>query len=234
MRCLLHGFTQSPRSWDRVLELLAGPSLRPALLGHGAPVVLETFDAEVDRLASLLEEPVHLVGYSLGARLALGLLARHPSRVRSAVLIGCHPGLESDREREERVVSDERWARVAIDRGIEAFVSEWEKQPLLGGDPASVAAQREVRLAHSPAGLAAALRVLGLGRMPSRWSALSAAACPVAMVVGERDVKFRQIAESVRRRADVRVHVVEGAGHNVVMDAPAALAEIVRSVEAST
>ena len=81
---LLHGFTGSPASWDGVLALLPERrTLRPALLGHGAPPPeATTFAGEIARLAALLpDEPVHLAGYSLGARMALSLALAHPERI---------------------------------------------------------------------------------------------------------------------------------------------------------
>src|SRR5437660_1337416 len=99
---LLHGFTGSPDSWSEVVSHLFDRGDRvilcPALLGHGPPqeTPVADFAAEVARLHDLLDEgPYHLAGYSLGARVALGLLCRFPARFCRATLIGCHPGLRS-------------------------------------------------------------------------------------------------------------------------------------------
>jgi pimeloyl-ACP methyl ester carboxylesterase len=47
----------------------------------------------------------------------------------------------------------------------------------------------------------------------------------VTLVVGERDRKFRAIAERMRERlVDAAVVVVPGAGHAVALEAPAAVA----------
>ena len=82
----LHGFTGSPQCWDDVIEALGKPSrvLCPTLLGHNQgppPASITSFEAEVDRIATMVLHAgltgAHLVGYSLGARLGLGLLVRH-------------------------------------------------------------------------------------------------------------------------------------------------------------
>ena len=97
---LVHGFTGSPTSWEAVVARL--PSdwtvIAPALVGHrGGPVgdPGRGFEAEVDRLAEWVRartsEPSHLVGYSLGARLGLGMLVRHPAQFARATLIGTNP-----------------------------------------------------------------------------------------------------------------------------------------------
>ena len=50
---------------------------------------------------------------------------------------------------------------------------------------------------------------------------------PVELVVGERDEKFRAIAERMAERLpDARLHVVEGAGHAVHLERPDAVAEL--------
>src|SRR4029077_15510464 len=104
-----HGFTGSPRSWDFLPDRRALPRIVPALVGHSgseAGSEVNGFEDEVDRLASLTpERGVHAVGYSLGARLALGLALRHPARVTRLTLISCHPGLHSTAERAARRAS---------------------------------------------------------------------------------------------------------------------------------
>jgi pimeloyl-ACP methyl ester carboxylesterase len=88
---LLHGFTGAPGAWDAVRAQLPAATVEvPWLIGHGVPEAAPEvcdFEAEVDRLAALLAEPCVVAGYSLGARLGLGLLVRHPEKVRAAVLI---------------------------------------------------------------------------------------------------------------------------------------------------
>src|SRR5882724_11833530 len=89
---LLHGFTGGPFTWDGVVASLRNERrvLRPFLLGHGAETARvdrpdgaeSSFESEVDRIADLVRgaqlRNVHVCGYSLGGRIALGLLARAP------------------------------------------------------------------------------------------------------------------------------------------------------------
>jgi 2-succinyl-6-hydroxy-2,4-cyclohexadiene-1-carboxylate synthase len=236
---LLHGFTGSEASWDAVCAQLAGARvLRPTLLGHGngETARASTFSGEVDRIAGLVRASrfvgAHLVGYSLGARVALGLLVRHPRLFAHATLIGVHPGLDDDAARRHRRAEDEARARVLLDEGVAAFVEEWERHPVLASQralPASLRrARRRIRLGHAPSGLAAALRTVGLGAMPPLSTRLPAVDVPVTLVVGAHDAKFRAIAESMLRLLPrARLRVVPDAGHDVTLERPAALARLI-------
>jgi 2-succinyl-6-hydroxy-2,4-cyclohexadiene-1-carboxylate synthase len=233
---LIHGFTGSPASFAdlgrRLLARRAGLRLfRPALLGHGAPAPggIRRFEQEVDRLASAIVEAnftgSHLCGYSLGARVALGLLARHAHRFSGATLIGVHPGLGSAAERAARVGSDERWCRVLRERGLAAFLGEWQAQPLFATQrelaDSIVNEQRRIRSAHTADGLIRSLRVLGLGQMPDYRGALRNVPIRSRLVVGALDAKFTAIAREIGAASPrLSLDLVPGAGHNVLLEAP--------------
>ena len=75
--------------------------------------------------------------------------------------------------------------------------------------------------------LAAALRGLGTGVMDPLWERLAQLKIPVTLVVGERDEKFRAIAERMATALpDPRVEVVPGAGHAVQLERPDAVAAV--------
>ncbi|MDI3513507.1 MAG: pimeloyl-[acyl-carrier protein] methyl ester esterase [Rhodocyclaceae bacterium] len=87
---LLHGWAMSPAVWAPIRALLADRStLAPALPGHaGAPAApAADIGAWADCLAAQLPAAATVVGWSLGALLALDLAHRHPERVARLVLI---------------------------------------------------------------------------------------------------------------------------------------------------
>jgi 2-succinyl-6-hydroxy-2,4-cyclohexadiene-1-carboxylate synthase len=234
---LLHGFTGSPQSFARVRQLLPAhiDVVAPTLLGHdgsappvGAPDT-GSFEREVDRLLEFCR-PSHsqqcfVCGYSLGARLALGLLARHSRWFRGALLIGVHPGLTDAATRAERIQADERWCRMLEAGDIAAFADAWQCQPLFGTQASLseelLVEQRRTRLGHHPLGLAAALRHLGLGRMPDYRSALTALRIPATLMVGELDAKcFGLCADIAKVSPAVSLLRVAGTGHNIVLERP--------------
>lgn len=249
---LVHGFTGAPSSWDGVAGALGQQSSRPmrllcpAIAGHegahtsgsGAslPSLPATFEQEVDRIARTLPRgTLHLVGYSLGARLALGLLVRHRVRFETATLIGVHPGLQAAAERAARTAADDALADQLERDGIEAFVAAWEALPMWASQralsPARLAAQRAQRLAHNPVRLAHALRTLSLGRMPSWADALPQLDLPITLVVGSADTAFRERAAALSGVLPAARLVVIGderrpIGHNVPLEAPEDLARV--------
>lgn len=236
---LLHGFALGPASWNRVVELLPRGThvIRPALCGHGLDRSARTFEEEVDRIAAVLRDEggrsALLCGYSLGARVALGLLVRHGGMFSRAVLLGVHPGLSTAEERQERASWDDGWADLLEKRGMGAFVDAWERLPIFASQSRLAAevveAQRRARLAMDARGLAVAMRVLGLARMPDWKGALGEVRTPVTLVAGEHDARFCNLARTmVDLMPNAELKVVPGCGHNVVLEDPAAVAALLR------
>jgi 2-succinyl-6-hydroxy-2,4-cyclohexadiene-1-carboxylate synthase len=171
------------------------------------------------------ETPVHLAGYSLGARLALGIAVRHPERVRRLTLIGVHPGLATQAERDERRRSDRRFIELLETCGIEAFVDAWSAQPLFSTQerlPDSVRSARlKERLAHDPKELARSLRVTGLGEMPDFRRYLAGIRLPVTLLTGELDQKFTALSEELSRLLpSARRTIAPDAGHDLLLERP--------------
>jgi pimeloyl-ACP methyl ester carboxylesterase len=129
-------------------------------------------------------------------------------------------GLMSERAARQR--SDAALADRIEQIGVEAFAAEWAELPLWEGQPERVrAAANADRLRNTPGGLAAALRGLGTGALPSLWDRLAELAMPVTLIAGERDAKFREIAERMAERLpDARIELIPGAGHAAHLERP--------------
>ncbi len=194
----LHGFTGSARTWDQLADTLRDQRrvIAPDLLGHGrsdAPTDPSRYalEAQADDLAGLVTAlgavPADVVGYSMGARLALVLALRHPSIVRGLVLESPSTGIADADERARRHAADEILATRLERDGLAAFVDAWEAQPLFASQsvlPDETRARlRSVRLAHDPLGLAASLRGAGQGAMAPLDDHLGTIGCP-ALVHG--------------------------------------------------
>ena len=240
---LLHGFTQSGRSWRELIAHMPEgwkwivPDLRghgETQLRHGALCSMDACTADLVRLWDVLGvERSHIVGYSMGGRLALHAATRRPDRVLSLLTIGAHAGLEED-AREGRRRGDEGLAERIEKDGLEAFVNYWGSLPLFAGlerrGPAYVAEVRAERLRNHGAGLACSLRGMGAGAMHPLWDELAQVDCPCTFVAGQLDHGY---VASARRLAGAvpngRVELVLRAGHAVHQERPDAFARVLAS-----
>jgi 2-succinyl-6-hydroxy-2,4-cyclohexadiene-1-carboxylate synthase len=223
---MLHGFTNTGGSWDPVVAALGERyrAIAPDIRGHGSaselrPVTLEAVIADLDAVAP---DRFTLVGYSQGGRIALHAALALGERVERLVLIGASPGIADPVERAARRAADEALAGEIEASSIEEFAARWAATPMLADQPEEVrAAAHADRLRSTPTGLAAALRGLGTGALPSLWRRLAELPMPVVLIAGERDERFRAIGERMRRETPCsKLIVVAGAGHAVHLEAP--------------
>jgi len=240
---LVHGFGGSGELWAEVARLLAGSRTVVAvdLPGHGRTPVppddsrwrMEEVAAD---LAALLDSlglgRTHLVGYSMGGRLALHAALNWPERWASLVLESASPGLADEEERRRRREEDGRWARLLEEQGLPAFFARWDGQPLFAGRARMGARRRRrlerVRRSHDPLALAACLRGMGAGSQQPLWERLQQLLLPVLLVSGKEDSKYCQLAEQMQRRmVAARRAVLPRAGHSVHLERPRAYARVV-------
>lgn len=242
---LLHGFGGNKSTWA---DLRAGLDseyrvIAVDILGHGAsdkPTQVRAYHmvrASCD-VISLLDElripACHLLGYSMGGRLALRLAVSYPTRFRSLILESASPGLADDVERKQRRRQDEALAERIETMGIAWFADYWEKLPLWKSQAKLsediLAAQRKQRLGNSATGLANSLRGMGSGAQPNLWPRLEQVTMPTLLVVGKQDSKFVAINQLMARQMPRAVlQVIPDAGHNIHLEQPLVFQERVKS-----
>lgn len=244
---LLHGFTGRGRNWESVsgfrfqvpsaeFRVSSFEFVAVDLLGHGgtdAPADATRYKMEsaAADLATLILDlttpPIHLLGYSMGGRLALYLAWRYPHLFRSLVLESSSPGLATEAERQARRHSDEQLAQRIERDGIAPFVSYWEQIPLFASQAQLPETQRlalrEQRRHNNPLGLANSLRGMGTGAQPSLWQQLPEIDLPVLLLAGELDRKFAAIAgQMVQQLPQAELVIIPEAGHTIHWERPQA------------
>jgi 2-succinyl-6-hydroxy-2,4-cyclohexadiene-1-carboxylate synthase len=229
---LVHGFTQTGRSWGRVATGLARNHqvVRVDAPGHGRSAASMVDMVEGARLLGAAGGTASYLGYSMGARLCLHLALAEPRRVTALVVLGGTAGLADPSERRARRQRDEALAEELARVGVPAFVRQWLAQPLFAGLDAE-AAGLEARLENTVAGLSSSLRRAGTGAQESLWDRLPELEMPVLAVAGEHDDVFRARAEAMAAAIgpNAETAVVPGAGHAAHSQAPDAFLAIVDS-----
>ena len=220
---LVHGFTQTLKSWDRLAASLAETFqvVRVDLPGHGGSGGLDLSFAETAAAIGEAGGTATYVGYSMGGRLCLRLAVDRPDLVQSLVVVGASPGLADAGERAARQAADEALAAEIERSGTAAFLEKWLAQPMfstLQVDPVDL----EARRANTAAGLALALRRLGAGVQEPLWDRLAKLDMPVLAVTGQEDVKYARLAGEMADAIGVNAQVVAlaGAGHAAHLERP--------------
>ena len=218
---LVHGFTQTGRSWGAVEARL------PYDWDIQAIEVPDGLDfATTAEAVGLRGSTGVWVGYSMGARLVLRLALDRPDLVERLVLISGTAGLDSAGQREARQASDEQLA-VEVERdGVGPFLDRWLDQRLFETLPRDAAMLDDRRKGNTVHRLAHQLRVLGQGAQDPLWDRLRELTIPVLLITGAYDRAYTEAAQRLASGIrDAQVVTIAKAGHAVHLERPDEVAE---------
>lgn len=163
-----------------------------------------------DKMAKTVTGPRILMGYSLGARLALHVLLDNPSLWTKAVLISGHPGLSSKEEKDARKKHDALWADEFLHAPWDVILAKWEEQAVF--KTARHCFKREER-DYSRASLAHCLTKYSLGMQEDLKPKIAKLNLPILWLTGQYDEKFSTIASSVVLRHQQSKKIALPGGH---------------------
>lgn len=240
----IHGFTGNAQTMIPLVD--ACRNGRPAILidciGHGAsdaPNEVQPYSmpSVVDQILGLvgMHPPghVHLLGYSMGGRIALSMAARAPWYFASLTTLSASPGLADPIERARRYDEDHARAAGLEHQGIEAFVDSWLDMPLFASlveafDDDARAVDRRQRLSNSVIGLANSLRGTGTGSMPPVWQQLPGLRTPYLAIAGADDDRYARVANDAAAAAAFgRAIVIPNLGHALHAENPGEVAPFI-------
>ncbi|SMY35669.1 2-succinyl-6-hydroxy-2, 4-cyclohexadiene-1-carboxylate synthase [Photobacterium malacitanum] len=239
----LHGLLGNGRDWRYVISQLAPTyqCITIDLPGHGlsafvnADMTTEAIDGGFEAIhqaltATLAQRGVEdyvLIGYSMGARLAMYhacALASHSTsstdspRLIKVLLEGGHFGLAVT-ERKPRYVHDQRWAARFAQQPLVDVLHDWYQQPVFASltleQRQALVAKRSDNLGS---GIAQMMLATSLAKQPQLLPQLQQLAVPIHYLCGEHDTKFCQLAST----SGLKVTVIENAGHNIHIEQPTA------------
>jgi len=229
---LVHGFPLDHSMWHTQIELLSSSFLviAPDLRGFGgSPAVAGTATMEqmADDLAALLDaldvdEPVVLCGLSMGGYVGFQFWRKHRARLRALVLCDTRAVADTSEAAAGRLKLAETVLRDGTGPLADAMIPKLFAPATIERETEMVESQRQVILAASREGVAAALR--GMAARPSAVDYLPQIALPTLVVVGSDDVistpdEMRGIAAAI---PGSDVVVIPHSGHMTPLENPAA------------
>jgi 2-succinyl-6-hydroxy-2,4-cyclohexadiene-1-carboxylate synthase len=170
------------------------------------------------------------MGYSMGGRAALRFALNCPERLAALVLVSTSPGITDPDLRSQRVAADAMLADKIEKNGVDAFVDEWEKQPLWESQRSLPEVVRDVlrkhRLSNRPDGLANSLLGAGAGADAPVHDRLEEIGMQTLVVAGALDSRYVELAALLATSIpNASAFIVPDAGHAVHVERPDALTD---------
>lgn len=164
----------------------------------------------------LPKEPCHLVGYSMGGRIAMRLKTQYPDRFVKTVIISAHPGLDES-EKQKRWEQDLAHVKELREGGLQQFLTSWYKSPIFAQfrECAAFDAIIKERSKKEIEPLAALLLQESVAKQPSYWEAIAGA----HFLIGEEDSKYRALIPRLER-AGAKTHIAKNCGHVLHLENP--------------
>ncbi|PMM13962.1 2-succinyl-6-hydroxy-2,4-cyclohexadiene-1-carboxylate synthase [Vibrio breoganii] len=226
----VHGFLGSRADWKPVAQYLPDSVDVYALdlPGHGSakqirPKDLKGFVDDIKGQLRFLPDdgiPLFLVGYSLGARLLMHLVAELDAdecSIAGFVIEGGNFGLQQESELESRWENDCRWIARFREHPLNEVLNDWYQQGVFSS---LTFEQRkgliEERLSNNGEALAEVMSATSLAKQDDLLPSLQSSKHKIYYIAGENDEKFCRLYESSK----VDYEVVSGAGHNAHKDQP--------------
>lgn len=230
---MIHAGVADSRQWNNEFAFFARSHqvVRYDMRGYGKSEPVDGDFSHMEDLVAILntlglDEPIVIMGCSMGGGLAMDFALTHPSRVRALIMVGAGPsGLELDVPASSKFAEAEK----AFEAGDLDLVSELETQIWFDGTgrtPEQVdQAMRKLLYDMNRQALAHEVKQLGK-RLPNTqvpaFDRLSELKIPVLIVVGEHDTPYILAAAEymIERIASAQKVIVKDAAHLPNMDHP--------------
>ena len=232
----LHGFSESGYTWENI-HIPGYRMIRIDHLGHGSsskPLAanLYTLSTMMSDLHYIIQavagESYALMGYSMGARIALLYALTYGNEISHLILESGSVGIRDLNKRQARLVADDALASKIESHDSDWFAKMWQQVPIFQSQQAlPVNTQQKIyaRRAHNePHALAATLRGSGQGVMPYVGDAVANLSMPVLYISGSLDEKYTEIGSTYFTKGH---QIIDGAGHNTHVEDPCRFMELV-------
>jgi 3-oxoadipate enol-lactonase len=222
----LHGIGGHRHHWREQLPIFATRFKAAAwdARGYGTsddypgPLKFDDFTADVLRVVDhFKQQKVHLVGLSMGGRIARNFALRYPERVGRLVLANTTPGFDALSPAEVKKFVDERRNRTP--ESIKALISQHARPGAYEELLASFRALRQESY----------LKTLEASVSQDRAAPMEKIRVPTLVITSDEDRVYPPaIARAmVKRIPDARLAVISGAGHLSNLEQPAQFNQVV-------
>lgn len=210
----VHGFMGQPTDWDEVRAKFSSEQTDSFAIDAS-----DDWASSLACLRTKLPERSILIGYSMGARLALGLALEYPECCSGLVFVSGNPGLENDEDRRQRLEVDKAIAQRLVNTDPGEFLRWWYSLPVFSTVPARIKdAEIDRKLGSFSEHWQTILFANSIAQQPNYWPRLGELSVPVLIVAGQLDRKYatisRRFAES-NPKGDFCANIINDCGHIV-------------------
>ena len=221
----LHGWLGSPSDFDSITKHMG----RRNCVCLPLPKANSWADG-IENLIEKLPPKCHLVGYSMGARVAVGCALLEPTRFASLSLACGNPGLGAA-ERQERRTHDQLVSERLRQVPIETFLRDWYSQDVFKGlSTSALDSLVSLRLGLVVERHAKLMTTYSVAEQPDFRTDLDSLEIPKLTIWGERDSKYREILSRVQGAEQLEI---PDCGHAVPFEKPRIFAEAVSNFVSS-
>lgn len=186
----------------------------------------ETLSEQVDELIAEKKKKI-FVGYSLGGRLGLHLLQNNPDQFDHYIFLSTNPGFSDAEgaEKNKRLLSDMKWASQISEANWDPFLKAWNQQAVFEGsaeEPERHASDYDLNK------LKRALVMWTLSQQDDFRPLIQEFQNKISWVVGDKDLKYMQIAESLKQEKILSDYKKISAGHRIWLDQPDAVSKLIK------
>jgi len=239
---LLHGIGSNATGWRYLLDEMAATRRVIAWNAPGywlsdgfiadAPRIEDFADAAAALLTALGIARAEVAGSSFGGLVAAGLTARHPDRVTRLTLLGASAGFRPKPAEERARILAMRAESIAAG-GMALAAGRWQRLVAADTAPEVVALLQRTLAATHPRGMMQAARAIDSADLITDFAPHITA--PTLVACGSEDlVNPVPVSEAIAAAiAGARLIVLPGVGHISKLEAPRALAALLRGAEGS-